>query len=440
MTPGNSQRPLRVAIVGSGPAGFYAAGHLQKTRGLHAEIDVYERLPTPWGLLRAGVAPDHPDKKGVSRVFELIAAHPGLRWFGNVEVGRDVSLDALLGTYDAVILAHGAAAPRPPGLPGETLDGSVSAADFVSWYNAHPDAAHRQHDFSRSERAVVVGNGNVALDIARLLTLDPARLHETDIAAGALDALRSSRIREVLVLGRRGAEHAAFHNPELAELGHLPAVDVVVDTAELARVPPEAAADWARRRKLATLHDYAQRLRRHPRAIALRFGWQPLAVIDDGHGHVAGLQVATQAGEQRINAGLVVWAIGFEARPLAGVPNERPGGRLRHVGQRVAGLDRVYVTGWAARGPQGVIGSNKHCAQLAVDALLADLAGGCIDAAPRHSPNALLEEISQRGVELVRYRGWQRIDEQERDFGVASGRPRIKLDNREALLEVARGA
>src|SRR3954462_5390895 len=261
-------RPLRVAVVGSGPSGFYAAGFLLSHEERPAEVDMLERLPTPWGLVRSGVAPDHPRIKSVTRIFEKTAQHPSFRWYGNVEVGRHVSRDELLARYDGIVYAVGADSGRPLGIPGADLPGVVPATRFVGWYNGHPD--HRDADFDLSvERAVVIGNGNVALDVARLLSLSHDELRETDIADHALDALRTSRIRDVPVLGRRGPAQAAFTTPELRELGALAGTDVVLDASELpeggAGEPADHDVSTTTKRNLAVLRDFAAR-ERDPRA------------------------------------------------------------------------------------------------------------------------------------------------------------------------------
>jgi ferredoxin--NADP+ reductase len=454
---------MRVAIVGSGPSGFYAAGHVLKARP-DAEVDLFERLPTPWGLVRGGVAPDHPKIKSVSRVYEKTAADARLRFFGNVEVGRDVTHDELASWYDAVVYAVGTAAARPLGLDGEELAGVHSATEFVGWYNGHPDHRDLEVDLRRAERAVVVGNGNVAIDVARMLCLGRDELARTDIADHALDVLTSGTVREVVVLGRRGPEQAAFTTPELLELGELDGVDVVVDPRELALADDvrETELDAAARRRTEVLHEYAARpARGAPRRIVLRFCAAPVRLAGDGHVEAvevvrntlrrsAGGRVTAVATEEvaTIEAGLVLAAVGYTGRRLAGVPFDADRGLLPHDGHgRIleAGgrpLPGTYVAGWIKRGPSGVIGTNKRCAQETVDALLIDAEAGRL---PGPATGALRDAeaidavLRERVGALVTYEGWEAIDAREREAGAAQGRPRVKLSRRGELLKAAGG-
>jgi ferredoxin/flavodoxin---NADP+ reductase len=450
-------RPLRVAVVGSGPSGFYAAGHLQAQAGRPVEIDVYDRLPTPWGLVRGGVAPDHPKIKSVTRVYEKTAAQPGVRFFGHVEVGRDVGHEDLAQWYDAVIWAVGTAGDRRSGIPGEDLAGSVSATEFVGWYNGHPDFRELEFDLS-GERAIVIGNGNVALDVARMLTLAYDELAVTDIADHALEALRDSAISEILVLGRRGPEQAAFTTPELLELGELTAADVVVDPLDL-DLPDhlrERELGHTARRNAEVLDEYARRSPSgKPRRIALRFLASPVEILGDGR--VEALTVARNelvrdergavrakaSGEtETIEAGLILRAIGYTGTPLPGIPFDPERGLIPHEAGRVvdaAGPVRgAYVTGWIKRGPSGVIGTNKKCAQETVDALLEDLEADRLDlAAPRPTAEEVLARVRERQPLLVDYEGWQAIDRHERRLGEPAGRPRVKLTRIPELLREA---
>jgi ferredoxin/flavodoxin---NADP+ reductase len=447
--------PVRIAVIGSGPAGFYTAGHLLKESTV--EVDMFERLPTPHGLVRSGVAPDHPKIKSVTRVYERTAAHPRFRFFGHVELGRDVQREELLAHYHALVYATGSPADRALGIPGESLPGSWPATDFVGWYNGHPD--HRSLDFDLScARAVVVGNGNVALDVARMLTLSHAALARTDIADHALAALEHSSIEEVVVLGRRGPAQAAFTSPELLELGELDDVDVVVDAAELERAlgagGPEL--DAATTRIVATLRDYAARPPRgRRRRIVLRFLLSPVALVGDA-GRLAAVEavrnelVATPEGTLRaqataehevIPAGLVLRAIGYRGRSLPGVPFDERAGVVPNDGGRVLDSDATrrgeYVVGWIKRGPTGVIGTNKRDAQETVDAILADLAAGRLLAPSSPDAEAVEELLRVRSPELVTYSGWTAIDEHERGRGEPAGRPRVKLTQIDELLRVA---
>jgi ferredoxin/flavodoxin---NADP+ reductase len=450
-------RSLRVAIVGSGPSGFYAAGHLLGQAGRPVEIDVYDRLPTPWGLVRGGVAPDHPKIKSVTRVFEKTAAQPGVRFFGNVEVGRDVGHERLAQWYDAVIWAVGTAGDRTSGIPGEELPGSASATEFVGWYNGHPDFRDREFDLSGG-RAIVIGNGNVALDVARMLTLTHDELAVTDVADHALEALEASSITEILVLGRRGPEQAAFTTPELLELGELFAGDVVVNPRDL-DLPGELREPelgHTARRNLEVLAEYAQGSPSGKRKrIVLRFLTSPVEILGDGRVEAVkvvrnelvrderGALRARPTGEtETIEVGVVLRAIGYTGRPLPGLPFDPARGLIPHEGGRIvdnAGPVRgAYVAGWIKRGPSGVIGTNKKCAQETVDALLEDLEAGRLDlAAPRPTGREVLERLLEHQPRLVDYEGWLAIDRHERRLGEPAGRPRVKLTRIQELLAAA---
>ena len=451
----SSRRPFRIAVVGSGPSGFYAAGFLLAHEERAVEVDMLERLPTPWGLVRSGVAPDHPRIKSVTRIFEKTVQHPSCRWYGNVEVGRHVSRDELLERYDAIVYAIGAESGRPLDIPGADLPGVVPATRFVGWYNGHPD--HRDADFDLSvERAVVIGNGNVALDVARLLSLSHDELRPTDIADHALDALRGSRIRDVTVLGRRGPAQAAFTTPEVRELGALAGADVVLDASEL---PPDGAGEPAdddapttTKRNLAVLRDFAARERdpHAARTITLRFLRSPVAII--GEDRAEAVVVAVNELVRRedgtvgvgptgrtevLPAGLVLSSIGYRGRPLAGLPFDDGRGLVANDGGRVAGHEREYVTGWIKRGPSGIIGTNKKCAHATVQRLLDDLGER---AAGRWSAQATAAWLRQRRPGLVTAAQWAAIDAHERALGAPAGRPRVKLTRFGELLAVAHGA
>ncbi len=465
----SEQAGIRVAVVGSGPAGFYAAGHLLKAGGEALEVDMLERLPTPWGLVRSGVAPDHPKIKSVTRIYEKTAAHPRFRYFGNVTFGEHVSREDLLAHYHAIVYATGAPSDRPLGIEGEELPGSHAATEFVGWYNGHPDHSELEVDLLRTERAVVVGNGNVALDVARMLVLAPEELAPTDTAEHALAVLAASRVSEVVVLGRRGPAQAAFTNPELLELGELADADVIVDAAELeaalAVVDEEAEQNATARRNVEILRSYAAREPAgHPRRIVLRFLLSPTAFLPDEHGHLAAVELTrnelvrtpdgglrAQATEARetISAGLAFRAIGYRGIPLPGVPFDERSGVIPNERGRIldpdagAPLAGEYVVGWIKRGPTGVIGTNKKDAQETVDAVLADLGAARNGAAaganaPGEADAAAVEALLRaRQPELVTYTGWEAIDRHERALGEASGRPRVKLTSIEEMLQIA---
>ncbi|MGL6280036.1 MAG: FAD-dependent oxidoreductase [Gaiella sp.] len=450
--------PLRVAVVGSGPAGFYAAGHLLAT-GIPVEVDLFERLPAPWGLVRFGVAPDHPNIKAVSRVFEKIAAKPGFRFLGNVEVGRDVTHAELTALYDAVVYAFGAQTDRRMGVPGEDLPGSWPATAFVAWYNGHPDFQDVPFDLSGT-RAVVVGNGNVAVDVARMLALTSDELGATDTTDEAIAAIVAAGIEEILVLGRRGPVQAAFTNPELVELTELAGADLVVDPADLVLDPASEAAladDVMAQRNLTVLREVAGAQRTgKPRSLELRFLASPVAILGDGKveavevvrnrlepGDDGRLRAVATDERETIACELVLRSVGYLGTGIDGVPfDERrgvipnDGGRaLDHDGAPVPG---VYVAGWIKRGPSGVIGTNKKDATETVELLLSDAAAGRLPHvdATAADVDALL---ATRGVEVVTHEGWQRIDAVERAAGEPQGRPRVKLCRWDELLAAARG-
>lgn len=377
--------PLRVAIVGSGPAAMYAADELLTIPG--ALVDVYEKLPTPYGLVRSGVAPDHRRTRRVTRQLDAVRAHPRLTMRLGVEVGRDVTHEQLLGTHHAVIYAVGAATDRRLEIPGAALPGVLSATELVGWYNGHPDHAARVVDLS-ARRAVVIGNGNVALDVARILTVDPESLVDTDIAPAALQALRASRVEEVVVAARRGPEHSAFTLPELVGLSATPGVSLCVDPAELTGVVGDDDAKLSLLRSLSAVADVSGR------RIVLRYGLTPEAV--DGDDAVR----AVRFDRERIAAGLVLTSIGYRGLPVGSLPYDPERGVVPNEDGRVA-VDGTYVVGWIKRGPTGFIGTNKACAQDTVAALVDDYNAGRL-ASPRNVP----VEPGVRGRRPGRVRGW----------------------------------
>jgi ferredoxin--NADP+ reductase len=453
-----SDSPVRIAVIGSGPAGFYTAGHLLKDSEGRVEVDMFERLPTPWGLVRSGVAPDHPKIKSVTRVYEKTAAHPRFRFFGNVEFGTDIGHDELVSHYHAIVYATGAPTDRPMGIPGEELAGSRPATEFVGWYNGHPD--YRDHDFDLDcERAVVIGNGNVALDVARMLTLTREELQGTDIADHALDVLEHSRISEIVVVGRRGPAQAAFTNPELLELGELADADVIVDPEELERAlaVEDANADPTAERNVKVLREYAERVPQGKRRrIVLRFLLSPLELKADERGRVSAvvlvrnelradsegnLRAHATNDKEEISAGFVMRAIGYRGVPLPGVPFDERHGVIRNESGRVLGehgpIRGEYTVGWIKRGPSGVIGTNKKDAQQTVDAIFEDLAAGLLPDPPAPDAEEVLETLARRKPNLVTYEGWSEIDRHERGLGEPTGRPRVKLTRIEEMLRVA---
>jgi ferredoxin/flavodoxin---NADP+ reductase len=444
-----SATPLRVAVVGSGPAGFYAADALLRSEDPPVEVDLIDRLPTPWGLVRLGVAPDHENIKAVSRAFEKTAARPGFRFFGNVEVGTTVSHEELAERYDAVVYTVGAQTDRRLGIPGEDLPGSWAATEFVAWYNGHPDFQDRQFDLSH-ERAVVIGNGNVAIDCARMLALTADELASTDTTHEAIDAIVGAGVREIVMLGRRGPVQAAFTPPELKELGELAGAEPIVDPADLQLDPAsvlELEADRERaRRNFDLLEDYAGReAEGRPRRIVLRFLASPVAILGEDRVEAVevvrnelveegGRIVARPTGETEIvPAGIVLRSVGYQGVALPGVPFDERSGTIPNDRGRVEGAERTYVAGWIKRGPSGVIGTNKKDAAETVELLLEDArAGRLAGAKPELQLVDLLEE---KGAHFVEYAGWQAIDAAERGAGEPLGRPRVKLTAWEKLLE-----
>jgi ferredoxin/flavodoxin---NADP+ reductase len=435
---------FRVAVVGSGPAGFYAAAALLAS-DLEIEVDMIERLPTPWGLVRLGVAPDHPNIKAVSRAFERTAAQPGFRFFGNVEVGKDVSHAELARLYDAVVYSVGAQTDRQLGIPGEDLPGSWPATAFVAWYNGHPDFQDLSFDLS-GERAVVIGNGNVALDVARMLALTPEELTPTDTTDAAIEAIAGSGIREILVVGRRGPVQAAWTPVEVGELGELAGADVIVDPAEL-ELDEDSAAELEAapptvRRNVEHLRDYAARdPTGKPRTIRLRFFSSPVEIHGDGkveaielvRNELVGGRAMPTKERETIPCGVVFRSVGYQGVALPGLPFDERSATIPNDDGRVE--PGLYVAGWIKRGPSGVIGTNKKDATETVALLLDDARAGLLPTREEGSLEALLEE---RGVEAVLYAGWEAIDAAERNAGEPLGRPRVKLASWADLLAAAK--
>lgn len=433
---------LKVAIVGTGPAGMYAAERILDQEP-DCAIDLFERLACPWGLVRRGVAPDHPEKKLIiDRNFEIALRDPRIALCAGVDVGLDVTVTELGAWYDAVIYATGASGDRQLRIPGEELPGCFAAQTFIGWCNGDPGAADAQVDLSGS-KAVIVGNGNVALDVARLLTAPVAVLQGTDISTRALTALATSGVREVVVLGRRGPAEAAFHNPELEELEHLKGVSVRIDGADLEAATSVAGLGADGLRKVGVL----RRLHERPAApgdkrISLRFHCAPIAL--QGAGRVQALELAATDGSgarSRLATSLVIRAIGYRSGQVSGLPYEPDAAVIPNRRGRVfdgaARLPGVYVAGWAKRGCRGMIGSNKRCAQETVAALLEDHAAGRLPrtTAGRGTASATL---AARGVDIVSKAGWRVIDRAERAAGRLHGRPRIKFDQPREMRALAR--
>ena len=419
---------LRVAVVGAGPAACYAAAELIAVDGV--QVNLFERLPTPFGLIRAGVAPDHQHTKSVVGIFERIFTNPRFGCHLGVEIGRDLTHEELLEHHHAVIYAVGAATSRDLGVPGEDLPGSHPAADFVGWYNGHPDHADRTFDLG-TERAVIVGNGNVALDVARMLLMDEQALSATDIAAHALEALRDSMIDEVVILGRRGVADAAFSVGEFLALGHLDGVDVIIE-GPLAD-PVDDTDLWATL-KLDIAREYAQRPPTPGnKRIVFRFMSSPVEIVGDDK--VQALRVT----DGELGTGLVLRSIGYRGVPVDGLPFDETTGVVPNVAGRVDGASGSYVTGWIKRGPRGVIGTNRTCAEETVGELWRDHLDGALHRTVR-GPDELQKLLQDRGVQAVDWRGWRAIDTAERERGAAASRPRVKFIGIPEMRTAALGA
>jgi ferredoxin--NADP+ reductase len=417
----------KIAIVGAGPAGYFTAQALQNIASEEKSfaIDMIERLPTPWGLVRSGVAPDHPKIKTVSKVFETIATAGNFRLFGNVELGTDVSTADLIDRYDAVVIATGSTLGKKLGIAGEELFGSVSAADFVPWYNGHPD--YNGHSFPVDcDTAVVIGAGNVAMDVARMLALDPHELDATDTADHAIVHLRESSIRRVILCARRGPEHAAFTSPELRELPKLEHTNVIMDKNEIAtaltRVGETAGKDV--KNNLSAMELIAQaEPKSHDRTLEFRFFLTPQEILGTDHveGIVLGInticdgKIISTGETTTIKCGLVISAIGYEAAPINGVPYAS--GRVVNEEGRIVGTN-VYTVGWAKRGPSGVIGTNKSDASEVVKLLIEDL-----PSQPKN--NGDISDLL-KGHIIVTQEHWEKINAAEIAKGESHGKPRVK--------------
>jgi ferredoxin--NADP+ reductase len=462
LTPvtGTPERPLRVAIIGAGPTGFYTADHLLRNTQVVVEVDLFDRLPTPYGLVRLGVAPDHQKIKFVTHAFDKVAANPRFRFYGGVEFGKDVTLADLKVHYHQIVYCTGAQTDRRMGIPGEDLSGSHPATEFVAWYNGHPDYRDSTFDLTQ-ERVAVVGVGNVAVDVVRILCRTPEELATTDIADYALEALRKSRVKEVYLLGRRGPAQAAFTNPEVKELGELADADVTarpeeVELDPLSRAAVERSQDRATQKKVEILKEYA---RRQPagksRRLTLRFLVSPVELIGDDAGGVSALRLvrnelyATSAGAlqpratdhfENLPVGLVFRSVGYRGVPLPGVPFNESWGVILNDKGRVLDPDTKqpiageYTAGWIKRGPTGVIGTNKPDAAETVECMFEDLARVAM-IEPAHPEAAAAEAlVRQRQPNFVSYADWLKLDAIEVERGRAQGRPRVKLTRIDEIL------
>ncbi|MGE3853842.1 MAG: FAD-dependent oxidoreductase [Planctomycetota bacterium] len=451
---GTSARPLRVAIIGSGPSGFYAAEALFKAEQAVA-VDMFDRLPTPFGLVRGGVAPDHPKIKNVIRVYEKLAATAGFTFFGNVMVGRDISVDELRVYYDAILFTCGAETDRRLGIPGEDLPGSYTATEFVGWYNGHPDYRNREFDLSQ-EVAVVIGQGNVAMDVSRILAKTVDELKDTDIAQHALDQLAESKVKEIHVIGRRGPVQAKFTPPEIKEIGELADCDVVIDEADMqlgaacqAELADEANRDAQRNFKV--MEEFSKRGKpTKSRRYFLRFLLGPKELSGDGRvqrlvlskNRLAGEannQWAEETGEtSEMPCGLLFRSVGYRGVAVPGVPFEDRKGIFPNQAGRVmdgaAPAPALYAAGWIKRGPSGVIGTNKPDAQETVATILGDLAS--LKPCSKPDSKALADRLCGEGVRVINWADWQKIDAAEVERGKAVGKPREKFATIEEMLAI----
>ncbi|MEP7284166.1 MAG: FAD-dependent oxidoreductase [Chloroflexota bacterium] len=456
---GTEANPLRVAIIGSGPSGFYAADPLLKQTDLVIQVDMYDRLPTPYGLVRGGVAPDHPKIKSVSKVYDKTAANPNFRFYGNVELGKDISHEELKQHYHAIVYAVGSQTDRRLGIPGEDLHGSYPATEFVAWYNAHPDFCHLTFDLSQ-ESVAVIGNGNVAMDVVRILASSYEELRQTDIADYALEALRNSKVKDIYMLGRRGPAQAAFTNPELKEFGELAEADVVISPEAAAadavsRAALDANPDSAVEKNLKVMAEYAQRpLSGKPKRIHMIFLVSPTE-IEGENDHVTAIKLVEnqlQAGSDgslkaratdktfTLPVGLVFRSIGYMGVPLEGIPFDQRSATIPNAQGRVIDPETKtpvvgeYVVGWIKRGPSGIIGTNRPDSVETVEKLLEDVPTlSALDPtqASRESMEAL---IKSRQPDYVTYEDWLLLDQIERENGQLQNRPRIKFSRIEDML------
>ncbi len=445
---GTPERPLAVAIVGAGPSGFYAAEALLKAPGIAVRVDLFDRLPTPYGLVRGGVAPDHQKIKNVAAVYERTAQDPRVRFFGGVKLGVDFTIEELSARHDAVIYAVGCESDRHMGIPGEDLPGSHSATEFVGWYNGHPD--HRERTFDLSTGAVaVVGVGNVAIDVTRILARDAKDLEQTDIAAYALDALRKSGVKTVWLLGRRGPAEAAYSPAEIEEIGELTSADLVVNPAEAAlNGQPLESLDAAARKKTEYVQEHSKKGEgSRERKVRLRFLVSPAEIVGE-NGRVSAMRLEKNKLEsdgkgglkavgtgvfETIKIGLVLRSVGYRGIPIPGVPFDEKSGHIPHVSGRVVSapgqppLPGRFVVGWAKRGPSGLIGTNRADSVATVNSLLADLKAGTLPASADSSLEATLRLFADKKIRALSFVDWQMLDALEKANGTKAGKIREKF-------------
>ncbi len=461
---GTQGKPLRVAVIGSGPAGFYTVSNLLKHKDLHVEMDMFDRLPTPFGLVRSGVAPDHQKYKTVVRAFDKTAQNAGYRFFGNVDYGSDVSLDDLKQHYHQIVFCTGASSDRNLDIPGEDLLGSHSATDFVSWYNGHPDSTEFKFDLQQ-ESAAIIGLGNVALDVARILCKTDDELKNTDIADYALDALRNSNVRNVYILGRRGPAQAAFTAPEIKEMGELADTDVTVSTDEAtidsaSREAMEDSGDKNAAKNVAIVEELARwESKGRTKQLTIRFLVSPTEIIGDENGSVTAIKIVKNEAykaedgsirakateeEETIPVGLVFRSVGYRGVPLPDVPFHQNWGTVHNELGRITDesgevQSGLYVAGWIKRGPTGVIGTNKTDAAETVRCMVEDLKAGKILSPDQSGSTESEAMIRSRQPDAVTYSDWATIDQAEVAKGEKANRPRVKFTSVRDMLDVLSG-
>ena len=457
-------KPFRVAIIGAGPAGFYSAGQLFKEYSDSVEVDMFDRLPIPFGLVRFGVAPDHLKIKSVTKLYDRIANKPGFRFWGNVEFGKHINLEDLRANYHCIVFAYGAQGSRVLGIPGENLEGSYAATDFVAWYNGHPD--YSKHTFDLAvDTAVVVGIGNVAIDVARILCLTEEELLQSDIADYALDALLQSRVREVVLLGRRGPAQAAFTNPEIKELGDLQGADIHIIDEEaeldiLSRQDLDINGDKMLARKVEIIQDFAERnYNNKSKAIRIRFLTSPVEIFSNGLGKVSGIRLVkneiyrSSQGVLKarpsnmyedLSVGLVLRSVGYLGSSVPGIPFDNKSGIICNVQGRILNpetqelLTGMYTCGWIKRGPTGVIGTNKADSVESINCLIEDVKSGKM-LKPIDSSIVRIEElVRSRQPDALTFMDWKQLDNMERAKGSAVGRPRVKFTSTPSMLKALR--
>ena len=456
---GSEKRPLRVAVVGAGPSGFYAVDALLRRKDVPIEVDTFDRLPVPYGLVRFGVAPDHQNIKAIIKGYEKIAANPRFRFFGNVQFGRDIHLEDLQAHYDQIIYAVGAETDRKLNIPGEMLSGSYTATEFVAWYNGHPDYVDSQFDLSH-ERAVIVGIGNVAMDVTRILAKSPDELATTDIADYALESLRASKIKEIVILGRRGAAQAAFTPKEIKEIGALEGVDLLIDPADVV-LDEESEKSLERDKQARANVEYLTERAQEgpgtsPKKVYLRLLRSPVEIIGE-NGRVIGVEIErnaltmSESGDMRprgtgefetMSCGAIFRSVGYHGIPLPGVPFDQANGiipneRGRVINPKTGEVVRgQYVVGWIKRGPTGLLGTNKGDSGETVNAMLEDIQGQTAPMHDEQEPETVESFLKSKEASYLTFSDWKKLDLLEIEKGAALGKIRQKFVHLSDMLDV----